>query len=120
MAVDAQIPVIFRGFLSREMLPIPQAEPEEREAPEESALDKVKKLAAYALTTLGFILLAVAAGLIIHCSIAGFCAQSLANTETLFMCGLAAALGGFTLYNSQYQGELKLSASGLPFTYTIK
>jgi len=118
--MSVQLPAGFQGTIRIENFEEADANPEVAAPKEMSIFDKIKKVSSYVIIVVGFALLAAALGMIVSCSTMGFCPSDLNAAQAVFMCGLGAALGGFTLHNGDPKGELQISDSSLPFKYTLK
>jgi hypothetical protein len=86
---------------------------------EESTQDKVKRVAAVFLVLIGMILLAQAFCLLTGATF-GLLAVETSMAQALFLSGLSAVLGGFSLQNSGFKGSVSLTPPGLPLTLKME
>ncbi len=89
-------------------------EKDKPESPEEDS--RIKKVAAYFLIAIGLLLVAGAFCLFGGHVMGGLVIETM-TIHTLFICGLYAAIGGFSLQNANYKGSLTLAHPGIPFSF---
>lgn len=77
------------------------------EKPKPDTLDTIKKVAAYSLVVIGLLCVLGAFGLLSG-SAMGLFAMETSTAHTLFLCGLYATIGGFSLQNSGYRSSVTL------------
>lgn len=80
--------------------------PEPQESPvHESTQDKVKKIASYFIIAVGLLLIAGAFSMVAGHAV-GLLAMDSMAMQTVFICGLSAALGGFSIQSSNLKAGL--------------
>jgi hypothetical protein len=77
------------------------------EKPEPDTLDTIKKVAAYSMVVIGLLCVLGAFGLLSGCAMGLFAIET-STAHTLFLCGLYATIGGFSLQNSGYRSNVTL------------
>jgi hypothetical protein len=77
------------------------------EKPEPTALDTLKKVAAYSMVAIGLLCVLGSFGVLSGCAMGLFAIET-SIAHTLFLCGLYATIAGFSLQNSGYRGNVTL------------
>lgn len=78
-----------------------------------TTMDKIKTIAAYLMIIIGMSLLVTSFVMLGGAALELLTIDS-KIAETLFLCGLAGALSGFSLNNSGYKGTAQLKIPNLP------